>query len=171
MPKQISEKEFEALIFEHQSLIIKVCDIYTHSQVDKEELFQDIIINLWKGLPTFKEQSKLSTWIYRVGINTAISWSRKKKRNRLVLLEKMQELPSLERPADATDPTRIKALYRAINQLKAVEKAIILLYLEERSYKEIAEIIGISEKNVSVRLVRLKKKLEELLRPMMNINA
>ncbi len=170
MPRQITEKDFEMLIVEHQTLILKVCDVYCHNEADKKELFQDIVIHLWKGLPSFKGQSKLSTWIYRVSLNTAISWVRKKKRNRLIFPEKIPELP-VSSSSEGTDQTRIQALYRAIDQLKTIEKAIILLYLEERSYSEIAEIMGISEKNVSVRLVRMKKKLEKLLRPLMMENV
>lgn len=171
MPRQITEKDFEALIMEHQALILKVCDVYGDNEVDREELFQDIIIHLWKGLPSFKGQSKLSTWIYRVSLNTAISRARKKKSSRLVFPEKIPDRPVAPSSYEHPDQVRINALHRAINQLKAIEKAIILLYLEERSYSEIAEIMGISEKNVSVRLVRLKKKLEKLLRPLMTENA
>lgn len=170
MPRQINEKDFEALIVEHQTLILKVCDIYCDQKADKEELFQDIVIHLWKGLPSFKGKSKVSTWIYRVSLNTAISRARKKKRSRLVFPGKIPDRP-LSTSNENQDQTRIQALYKAINQLKAIEKAIVLLYLEEKSYKEIGEVMGISEKNVSVRLVRLKKKLEKLLKPLMIENA
>jgi RNA polymerase sigma-70 factor (ECF subfamily) len=170
MPRQITEKDFEGLIMEHQALILKICDIYGDQEADKEELFQDIVIHLWKGLSSFKGQSKLSTWIYRVSLNTAISWARKKKKSRLIFPDKMPDRP-VKASSEKEDQTRIQALYKGINQLKDIEKAIVLLYLEERSYKEIGEIMGISEKNVSVRLVRLKKKLEKLLKPLMTENA
>ena len=171
MAKQLSEIAFEKLIFENQSLIIKVCNIFCHTQPDKDDLFQDITINLWKGLSSFKGHSKLSTWIYRVSLNTAISSSRKARNRKLLFPDKMPETGSYPPEQDVgNDDYLIKALYAGIDQLKPVEKAIILLYLEEKSYEEIAEIIGISAKNVSVKLVRLKRKLETTVKPLIEIN-
>ena len=170
MTKQLSEIEFEKIIYENQSLIIKVCNIYCHSQPDKDDLFQEILINLWKGLPSFKGNSKLSTWIYRVSLNTAISKSIRRKKNKLRYMEKIPETVSFDREQETENDLKIKALYAGINQLKPIEKAIILLYLEEKSYEEIAEIIGISKKNVSVKLVRLKRKLEKIVKPLITIN-
>ena len=162
MIDKISETEFEKLIYDNQGLIIKVCNIYCDNRHDKDDLFQDITINLWKGLDSFKGDSKLSTWIYKVSLNTAISRFRRKKFN-TVDIDQIHDLKTDPPDHENEQEFQIKALYKAISKLKPVEKAIILLYLEEKSYDEIAGIIGISTKNVSVKLVRIKKKLEKIL--------
>ena len=162
MIDKISETEFEKLIYDNQGLIIKVCNIYCNNRHDKDDLFQDITINLWKGLDSFKGDSKLSTWIYKVSLNTAISRFRRKKFN-TVDIDQIHDLKTDPPDHENEQEFQIKALYKAISKLKPVEKAIILLYLEEKSYDEIAGIIGISTKNVSVKLVRIKKKLEKIL--------
>jgi RNA polymerase sigma-70 factor (ECF subfamily) len=170
MTKQLSDIEFENLIYENQSLIIKVCKFYCHSQADIDDLFQDITINLWKGLSSFKGDSKISTWIYIVSINTAISRSMKRGRNKVIYTERVPEKCFFD-PEDSSDNAPlIMALYRAIDQLKPTEKAIILLHLEEKPYKDISEIIGISEINVSVKLVRIRKKLEKKIKELVNFN-
>jgi len=171
MANQISEIEFERLIFENQFLIIKVCNIYCKSQADKDDLFQDITINLWKGLASFQGNSKLSTWIYRVSLNTAISRSQKSKRNPLFYTEDISETKTDKYESEEDNDYQIKALYAGIDKLKPLDKAIVLLYLEERSYDEIADIMGISTKNVSVKLVRLKRKLEKMLKPLITIDV
>lgn len=162
MIEGISDREFEKMIFENQGLIISVCDVYAISQADRDDLFQEITLNLWKGRDSFKGKSKLSTWIYRVSLNTAISKARKQKNSRILYTENVPELARTE-DTSGTDQ-QFKALYQGINRLKAVEKAIVLLYLEEKSYEEIAEIMGISRTNVSVKLVRLKRKLEKMVK-------
>jgi RNA polymerase sigma-70 factor (ECF subfamily) len=167
---QLSETEFEKLVYNNQSLINRVCDIYRQSQADKDDLFQEIIINIWKGLPSFKANSKLSTWIYRVSLNTAISAVRKKKYDNLVYYDKIPDSGISDHNKESEDDLRIRALYQGIDMLKPVEKAIILLYLEEKTYDEIAEIIGITQKNVSVKLVRIKKKLEQTVKSLITVN-
>ena len=167
MDHKFSETEFEKLVYDNQELIIKVCNIYCHNQPDKDDLFQDIIINLWKGLPSFKGNSKLSTWIYRVSLNTAISGFRKKKKAGFIDIEDISDSEAISPDSNPDGELRIKALHFGINKLKTVEKAIVLLYLEDKSYDEISEIIGISKKNVSVRLVRLKRKLEKIIKPIL----
>ncbi len=164
MAKKLAEIEFEKLVYDNQLLIIKVCNIYCHSQHDKDDLFQEITLNIWKGLPLFKGHSNLSTWIYRISINTAISRCNKKKNNKISYAGEVPERGfSIPSYGDEVD-VKVKALYEGIDKLKAIEKAIVLLYLEEKSYDEIAEIIGISANNVSVKLVRLKRKLEQIVK-------
>ena len=167
--EQLSDREFEKLIYENQSLINKVCDIYCKSRDDKDDMFQEIVINIWKGLPSFRGSSKLSTWIYRVSLNTAISTIRK-RRNNISYPDDINDIKFTDPWQENNDQQRIKALYAGIDTLKPVEKAVILLYLEEKTYDEIAEIIGISIKNVSVRLVRIRKKLEQKVKSLININ-
>lgn len=168
MADHISESEFSKLIHEHQGIIRKVCAVYGRTEAEREDLSQEILIRLWKGLPSFREQSRISTWMYRVALNTAISQQRKHRRQ--PRFESLPEHPISE-PVDSggeVEKEQISALYCAIGQLKAVEKAIILLYLEEHSYEEIAEITGLSKSNVSVKLVRIRRKLEKIIHEILN---
>jgi RNA polymerase sigma-70 factor (ECF subfamily) len=165
MKENLSEKELEKLIFENQDLILKVCSIYFNNQVDQEDLFQEIVINLWKGLPSFQGMSKLSTWIYRVSLNTALSQIRRQNRKKLFFSESIHENSLITEAANPDRGFRLNALRKGIEKLKPVEKAVILLYLEEKSYEEISQITGLSINNVSVRIFRTKKKLEKLVGP------
>lgn len=166
----LPEAEFEKIIYEHQALIIRVCDIYCKAQADKDDLFQEIVVNLWKGLSAFKHEAKLSTWIYRVSLNTAISKYKKARKNQLVYTEDVPEVAAGDTDQEAELSLSIKVLYKGIDMLKPLEKAIILLYLEEKSYQEIADIVGLSKENISVKLVRIKKKLENYLKPLAAFN-
>jgi RNA polymerase sigma factor (sigma-70 family) len=154
---------FEQLIVRHQHLIRKICSIYGKSEADKADLFQEITIQLWKSFPAFEHRSKFSTWLYRVALNTAITQKRKEKRNPISvsLTEKEMRIP--EPKGTDTDEEDIIKLRSAIRRLKKVERAIIFLYLEEKSYREIADIIGITPKNVGVKIVRIKAKLLTIL--------
>jgi len=162
MSTSMTDREFEVMIFENQALIIKICSIYTSTDSDREDLFQEIVINLWNGINRFQGKSKLSTWIYRVGLNTAISRSRKVKTDKLQYTD---SIPEQQWIPDENHEQEIMALYKAIDLLNPTEKAIVILYLEDKSYEEISEIVGISKSNISVKLVRLKRKLEQLMRP------
>lgn len=166
--ESISEQEFNRLVFENQEIIHKVCHMYCHSQADKEDLFQEIVIKLWQGLPNFRHESKHSTWIYRVALNTAISQFRKRRKGPSIEHNLGFEL--VEKEEDSQKAAQIRALYQGISQLNKVEKAIILLYLERKSYEEIAEITGLSKSNVSVKLVRIRKKLEEKVKSLLDSN-
>ncbi|MCE7993304.1 MAG: sigma-70 family RNA polymerase sigma factor [Roseivirga sp.] len=163
MLQGVSDRDFERLIYENQSLIISVCNVYASTQADRDDLFQEITLNLWKGLASFKGKAKVSTWIYRVSLNTAISRVRKHKKSRVLYTEDVPE-PAQSDLTDKGLESQFVALYRGINKLKPVERAIVLLYLEEKSYEEISEIMGITKSNVSVRLVRLKRKLEKMIK-------
>jgi len=150
---------FEQLIYENQQLIHKICHLFCKSSEDKKDLFQEIVIQLWRTYDSFKWKSKLQTWLYRVALNTAIS--QKRKTNRIpqhVPLSKLEmRIPDIVDSANEED--EIKALYAAIGQLKPIDRAIIFLYLEEKSYREIASIIGSTPKNIGVKLVRIKAEL------------
>ncbi len=158
------DKTFERLIFKHQSLIHKICHIYGKSTADKEDLFQEITIQLWKSFSSFEHKSKFSTWLYRVALNTAITQKRKERRK-----PEFSSLSGLEmripeaKDTDDNEEDLLK-LQLAIRQLKHVDRAIIFLYLEEKSYQEIADIIGITPKNVGVKIVRIKAKLLTILK-------
>jgi len=153
-------QQFLELIHRHQSIIHKICFIYAKNSSDREDLQQEIILQLWKSYSSFKGDAAFSTWMYRVALNTAINQTR-----RPGLLVDSTSTPDV--PYDPSDSyhlsEEIQILYRAISRLKKIEKAIILLWLEERSYEEIAASIGITVKNVSVKLVRAKEKLAEII--------
>ncbi len=154
-------QQFINLVSKHQGIVHKVCGIYCNNKQDKQDLFQEILIQLWRSFPSFKGQSKISTWIYRVALNTAISAFRKQKKQVQQQAISLGALQIADAPIDTEKEERLQFLYRAIAQLNKVEKAIIMLYLEEYDYKQIAEIIGISESNVGVKLHRIKAKLKK----------
>ncbi|QGY44905.1 sigma-70 family RNA polymerase sigma factor [Maribellus comscasis] len=155
-----NKKTFSELIEKNQGLIHKITLVYVDNPADREDLFQEICLQLWKSYPNFRGKSKFSTWMYRVALNTAISNIRKMKSS--IAFESIKEYKQI--PADfAEDNEDVLQLYRAIGQLNRIDKAIILLWLEEKSYDEIASITGLTKSNVSVKLMRIKKKLEEIV--------
>lgn len=161
MKTQNSKKEiFSELIKKHQGIIHKITFVYTNSAVDREDLFQEICLQLWKSYAKFREESKFSTWLYRVALNTAISNIRKKKNNIRFEPTKDMDIAAVE---STYEKERVSSLYNAISKLNRIDKAIIILWLEERNYDEIASIIGTSKSNISVKLVRIKRKLEDLV--------
>ena len=155
--------EFIGRITENQGAIHKICNVYVNNREDRKDLKQEIILQLWKSYPGFQRKSKFSTWMYRIAFNTAITNVRNSKKHPIVevLSGKEQNFPAREDTDYRNDD--INNLFNAIAKLKEVEKAIVMLYLEENSYKEIGEVVGITEKNVSVKLVRLKEKLKKLI--------
>lgn len=154
------EKEFISKVEKHQGILHKVCFVYAKDATDRKDLYQEIVLQLWKSYSKFRGDSAFSTWMYRVALNTAITQT--KKPNFLIL---NGDIPSVTEDAQLSMDTseEVQILYRAISKLNKIEKAIILLWLDEKSYEEIAETIGISVKNVSVKLVRIKNKLAELI--------
>ena len=150
------ETQFAQMVREHKSTIFTVCYMFSKDQDEVNDLFQEVLINLWKGLASFKGESNIKTWIYRVSLNTSISSERKKKRNALPL---EMDVNLYE---DRDDTRQIKMLYHRINKLGFFDRAIVLLWLENLSYDEIAAITGISVKNVSVRLFRIKEQLKKM---------
>lgn len=156
----MDESQFLALIKEHQRIIHKICRLYRDSREDREDLFQEIVFQLWKGLPAFKGNAKFSTWLYRIALNTAIASFRKKK----PLVAYTPVLPDRpDQPQDEEAALREERLFAVLKQLDDDEKAIITLYLDEQSYRQIAAVMGISENYVGVRLNRIKHKIQTLL--------
>lgn len=157
------EKEFIQIVQKNQGIIHKVCNIYCDVQEDRNDLFQEIVAQLWKSFPTFQNRSKFSTWMYRVALNTAITSFKKAKRrpdqNRLTYDNFQIEDDSY----DTETEENIKQLHRAVAQLSGVEKSIVLLYFENKKYEEIAEITGITQNYVRVKMNRIKKKLKKLM--------
>ena len=151
------EAKFAEMVREHKGIIFTACYMFSKDQDEVNDLFQEVLINLWKGMESFRGESDIKTWIYRVSLNTCISSERKKKRNTLPLDMDV----NLYEDRDE-DTLQIKMLYRRINKLGFFDRAIVLLWLENMSYDEIAAIAGISVKNVSVRLVRIKEQLKNM---------
>ena len=162
MSRQEIERQFEKHIRENELLIYKVCRMYAYTDADRQDLFQEIVIQLWKAYGNFKGNSRFSTWLYRVAINTAITGLRKKK-------DFIDSYEPASLPINRGDDTssqaeeeRMQQLYTAIAALNQVEKAIVMLYMEDRSYEEMEEILGMSQGNLRVKMSRIKDKLRQL---------
>ena len=152
------EKEFTTAVSQHKDTIYMVCYMFSKDNAEVEELYQEILINLWRSFPSFEHRSSLRTWIWRISLNTCISIDRKKRRRSKLPLEMDIDLYT-----DSDRDTKpIKMLHERINRLGPFDRAIILLWLENMSYEEIGAIVGISEKNVSVRLYRIKEQLKTM---------
>ncbi|MCP9756046.1 sigma-70 family RNA polymerase sigma factor [Lacihabitans sp. CCS-44] len=156
------EKEFTGLIDQHKGIIYKVCHLYCHESEDRKDLFQEIVIQLWKAYPNFRNESKLSTWIYKIALNTALTSLRKEGKNKpnKSISEADFEIPAME----SIENEHVNILYQAIQQLTEIEKAIIMLYLDEKNYDEITDIVGTSKTNVGVKLNRIKQKLGKIIK-------
>lgn len=159
-PKQDSratygEHEFTALVNEHKSTIYTVCYMFSKNNDEVNDLFQEVLINIWKGICRFEGKSDIRTWIYRIALNTCISINRKSKRRKTIPLDMNI---NLYEDTD-TNTRQVKMLYDRINRLKPFDRAIILLWLENIPYDEIGDIVGISANNVSVRLTRIREEL------------
>jgi RNA polymerase sigma factor (sigma-70 family) len=153
---------FVQLIENNKALIFKICNAYCRHQADREDLAQEIIFTLWKGRGRFQPDHKFSTWLYRVALNVAISHYRKTKRTTPNISLSDIHTDQLAHPAPLKDEEdKQQLLQQEIAALKEFDKALIILYLEEKSYKEIAEIIGITETNVATKLSRIKEKIKQ----------
>ena len=158
------EKKFISLINEHQGLIHKVCIMYENDRDVRNDLFQEIVLQLWKSFSSFRGESKISTWMYRIALNTAISGYR--KQTRLLKTEDLREMHLNISDAGSDDPDEnFQKLQWAIRQLSEIERAMIMMALEEIPYEEIAETIGITQNNVRVRMNRIREKLKKLMCP------
>ena len=155
------EKAFLKIIENHQGIIFKVCKLYRDTREDQEDLFQEIVLQLWKAFPKFQNESKISTWMYRIALNTGIAIFRKNKVN----LEFKENLPNnIEQNNSQVTSENEERLFEAIRTLTKADRAIIALYLEDYPYKEIAKMIGITENYVGVKVNRIKEKLKDLLK-------
>ena len=152
------ETAFAQMVKEHKNTIYTVCFMFSKDADEVNDLFQEVLINLWQGFASFEGKSKIDTWIWKVSFNTCISQERKKKRTSAIPLSMEIDLFN-----DKDDDTKqVKMLYERIHRLKPFDRAIVLLWLEGMPYDEIAAIVGISPKNVSVRLYRIKEELKQM---------
>lgn len=155
-----NKSEFSLLIQNNQGIIHKVTNVYANNSADREDLFQEICLQLWKSYKSFRHESEFSTWMYRVALNTAISTIRKKSKIKIESIDTY----SLQIEAEPHEQREnVHLLHSAISKLGYIDRGIILLWLEEKNYDEIASITGITKTNVSVKLVRIKRKLQEMI--------
>lgn len=154
-----TEQAFVAMIRQYERVIYKVCYLYTTPRATLSDLYQEVVLNLWKAFPNFREECKQSTWLYRIALNTCISFIRKEK-NVPEIVTLTQEADRMEEDDDTQ--TMLRQLYRLINKLGQLEKSIILLYLEDKNYEEIAEITGLTHTNVATKLSRIKEKMRKM---------
>lgn len=159
------EHSFVTNLEQNQNIVHKVCRIYTNDQESHNDLFQEITIQLWKAYPKFRGDAKFSTWMYRVALNTAITLYRRSKRSiKTADLDTMNFRLKAEEYDEEVEQ-QLKLMYAAVKQLNDIEKALVFLYLEDKSYKEIADTMGISEVNARVKMNRVKTKLQKILNP------
>ena len=153
------ENEFNRIVKANKATIFTVCYLFSKEQDEVNDLFQETLINLWRGFNGFQGKCDVKTWIWRVSLNTCLTYERKKKRR----VDTVPLTMDINLFTDTDDDTRqVQMLYRRINKLGPLDKAIVLLWLENLSYDEIGQIIGISTKNVSVKLVRIKEQLKKM---------
>lgn len=151
------EEQFTLLVKQNKSTIYTVCYMFSNDRDEVADLFQETLINLWKGFEAFREESKVSTWIYRVALNTCLSQERKKQRQG----ERVPLSMNIDLYADDdADTQQVKMLRQRINRLGLVDRAIIMLWLEGMSYDEIGAVVGITAQNVGVKLFRIKEQLK-----------
>ncbi len=154
------EQDFIQSIEQNQKIIHKVCSLYMNNGQDKKDLFQEIVLAAWKGFGNFKGDAKFSTWLYRVALNTAITFYRKEKRQpETAVLPEQLTIASADSNPEAEE--QLTAMYKSINELSGIDKALVMLYMEDYSYIEMGELMGITANNVAVKMNRIKTKLKE----------
>jgi len=163
MPSK-NENEFLKLLDEHQNIIHKICKLYTNGAAEHNDLFQEISIQLWKSFNRFEGKSKFSTWMYRVGLNTAITLYRKEKRriNTEPINEDITRIKSIDYDPELDE--QLDWLYQKIERFSEIDRALVLLYLENKRYDEIAETLGISSVNARVKMNRIKLRLKKMIK-------
>jgi len=154
------QERFQSLIDEHKKILYKVCNLYCKNRDDREDLAQEIAVQLWRSFGSFDERCQFSTWMYRIALNVAISFYRRENtRARYVLSDNERLLNAIDETASQSE--EIQVLYRFIEGLDALNRALVLLYLEGNSYLEMSEVLGISETNVATKIGRLKKTMRQ----------
>jgi RNA polymerase sigma factor (sigma-70 family) len=158
-----SSDRFDALLRQHRGIVLKIAGSYAHGAEDRADLAQDIAAQLWRAWPGYDPARSFSTWMYRIALNTAISWLRGEslRRRHAVPLDEALHDPAAEGADDHEESERLRLLQRFIDTLDPLNRALLVLYLEERSSREMAEILGLGESNVTTRISRLKQRLRE----------
>lgn len=156
MTEEQQDRIFQAWLSEHKGILFKVIRSFAQHAEDREDLFQEVSLQLWRSVPKFKAESKASTWVYRLALNQAIKWSTKEQRR--PAHEHKEEFAKLLYQQEVYDP-RLDWLYEQIHQLEQTDRSICLMMLDGFSYKEIGDVVGISENYVGVKVNRIKEKL------------
>ncbi|NDV94404.1 sigma-70 family RNA polymerase sigma factor [Dysgonomonas sp. 521] len=151
-----SDAQFLDMIRQNEGIIYKVTSFYADKEHPIGDLYQEVVLNLWKGFASFRGESKHSTWIYRIALNTCVSFYRRSKKN-VTYVDISMDIPDV-----VDNNEQIQELYKLINQLGKIERALVLLYLDDKPYKDIAEITGLSVTNVATKLSRIKDKLKQM---------
>ncbi len=157
------EKEFLEKIEKHKGVIFKISKMYMDNFDDQKDLFQEITFQVWKAYPTFEGRSAFSTWLYRIALNTAIIFLKSEKKRSFIKNDEVENFKITQNDYNEEEELKLKKMYDAINQLNAIDKALIFYYLEDFSGREIASQLGITEVNARVKLNRAKEKLKELI--------
>ena len=158
----MSNDFYQNSIVPYAGIIIKLCRAYTNSQEDFEDYYQEVCLQIWRSKDNFKEASEWSTWVYRISLNVCLTLLKKKKNN-VQHFSSDALPPELTEDGDAFPDENLNQLYKAIRQLSEIDRAVIMLYLEEKSYQEIADIIGTNPNNIGVRIKRIKQRLKKIL--------
>ncbi len=154
------QERFQTVVDQHKKILYKVCNSYCRNRDDRDDLAQEIIIQLWRSFGKFDERYQFSTWMYRIALNVAISFYRRENtRTRYVISDEQHLLEAIDEAKD--QPEEIRFLYEIIEGLDPLNKALVLLYLDGNNYQEIAEVLGISETNVATKISRLKSKMKQ----------
>jgi RNA polymerase sigma-70 factor (ECF subfamily) len=156
------KEQFLNILEKNIGIIIKIARAYSKTLHDKEDLINDITLELWKSFGRFKGDSKISTWIYRIALNTSMNYKRKREKDRLFFLDDLKQIDNKSWLIEQLDSSHSEILYQCIDELNQLNKAIILLYLDGNSHDEISEIIGISKTNVGTRISRIKEQIKDL---------
>ena len=159
------EHSFVAQLEENQNIVHKICRLYTNNSDAHNDLFQEITIQLWRAYPKFRGESKFSTWMYRVALNTAITLYRKSKRSISTQDFEGVSFKIATEEYDNTEEKQLSLMYSAVKELNDIDKALVFLYLEDKNYKEISETLGITEVNARVKMNRIKEKIRNILNP------
>jgi len=153
-------KIFDNWFIRLKPLVSKIVRAFAFTQADQEDLFQEIALQVWNSIPSFRNQSMVSTWLYRVALNTAIKWTQKEKKHRMGKESPEDHVHLLQDPQSSTDE-RLVWIYEQVAGMNLVDRSLTLLMLDGLSYKEMSGILGISESNIGVKINRIKKKLAE----------
>ncbi len=158
----MSQDFYRLSILPYAGIIIKICRAYTHTQEDFEDYYQEVCLQIWRSKDNFKKESEWATWVYRIALNVCLTLV-KKKRITTESYDTNTLTPSQQNDYSSSNKEAIDALYTAIKKLSAIDRAVIILYLEEKSYQEIAQIMGTNPTNIGVRINRIKKRLKNIL--------
>lgn len=160
MTESEQQRVFKSWLDDHKGLLFKIVRAYAFTMEDRDDLFQDVALQVWRSVPNFRGESAVTTWLYRIALNTSLRWKSREDKTTIKLRE-LDDTTLVFQSEQNPNDDRVAWLYREINQLNEIDRSLCLMLLDDFSYKEMAEILGISESNVAVKIHRLKKYLVE----------